>query len=51
MSKRFVKWKTDLEKSVILENLNEENFLRTEDSSFIIKMIKIGISTGPVWGM
>ena len=51
MSMRFVKWKTDLEKSVIIENFNEENFLRAEDSTHIIKMIKTGTSIGLVWGM
>lgn len=35
MSKRFVKWKTDLEKSVIVENFEEEHFLRSEESTFI----------------
>jgi hypothetical protein len=42
-----MKWKSDLEKSVVIENLIERNFQRCEDeSTYLIQTRLTGISIG-----
>lgn len=37
MSKKLIKYKTDMDKSVILENLEERRFIRCPDEGKILR--------------